>query len=268
MFIDELIRDEFKELGFIKMPLLNSEDILEIQKIYKETSSLCELDKPFYTSIWSDNVTYKENVDKKLKALLMPKLERYLEDFKSVFANFMVKRSGNNSSLPPHQDWSFINEEEADSVTIWIPLIDVDEKNGAMQVCPKSNQLKNYKRPRFQNSPFNSDLNYISENLMKSIPMKKGEALFINSRTIHSSPNNISNTDRIAISIVIIPKKSNIIHYVMAQEENNKAYGLNVEPTFFTKYSCFDYPKLEVNDRLEVLETPPSFKDLLEIVQN
>jgi len=268
MFIDKIIKNKFKELGFIKMPLLNSEDILEIQKIYKETSSLCELDKPFYTSIWSDNVIYKEKVDLKLKALLMPKLERYLKDFKSVFANFMVKRSGNNSSLPPHQDWSFINEEEADSVTIWIPLIDVDEQNGAMQVCPKSNQLKNYIRPRFQNSPFNTELKYISENLMKSIPMKKGEALFINSRTIHSSPNNLSQKDRIALSIVIIPKTSKIIHYIMDKTDDKKAYKLYVETDFFIKYSCFDYPELEVNDRLEVLETPPSFKDLLAIVQN
>lgn len=258
----------FKEYGYFKGSLLSIDELKKLEEIYLETSPMCELNKQFYTTIWSDNIEFKEQVDTKLKELLMPKLERYFKNYKSVFANFMVKKSGDNSSLPPHQDWSFINEKLADSITIWIPLIDVDENNGALQVCPKSNLLKNYIRPRFQNSPFGEHLEYISNNFMKSIPMKKGEALFMNSRTIHSSPNNLSDIDRIAASIVVIPEKSKIIHYVMQKENNENAYRLNVQTNFFTKYSCFDYPNIDSTKQLIKIDSSTKFENLLKVIGN
>ena len=243
MFLKKEDLHLFSEKGYIKLPLLKSQAIQAIQDLYEKTKNESGIScKNFFTTIWSDNQIYKENVGKGLKAILEPALNQYLQNFQSVFANFMIKKAGENSQLQPHQDWSFTDEEKYFSITAWIPLIDVDKKNGALQVLPKSQLLNNHPRARFAHAPFGDKLDYISQNLMKSIPMKAGEVLMINSRTIHASPPNMSNEDRIAVSIVLIPQEAPMKHWVLDKENPDQAYEMNIAANFFTEYSCFDYP--------------------------
>jgi mannose-6-phosphate isomerase class I len=218
MFKQDHFQNYFSDLGYIVVPFIDEEAIEEIRNLYEETQNMAQVDSNFYTSIWSHNIDYKKKVDKELKALLSPFLDAHLNAYKTVFANFMVKKANENSALQPHQDWSFVDEEKYDSVTVWVPLVKVSAENGALEVLPKSNKLNNFKRARFLNSPFNEAIPFISKNLMKSIPLEKGEALFINSRTIHASPSNLSSSDRIAISIVLIPQSAELKHYLLNRE--------------------------------------------------
>lgn len=251
----------FQEEGYLKKMLLTDNDISAIQNLYKATKHLSGIDnKSFYTTIWSDNVAYKEKVGKGLKEIIEPALALHLQDYKSVFANFMVKKAGENSQLHPHQDWSFTDEAQHFSITAWIPLIDVDKKNGALQVLPKSHLLNNYPRARFANAPFADKIEYISHNLMKSVSMKAGEVLMINSRTIHASPPNLSNDERIAVSIVLIPKEAPMKHWVLDKDDSMMAHELEVQPNFFTEFSCFDYPEISKSLRKIKLETHFSVK--------
>jgi hypothetical protein len=232
----------FEAIGYIKLPLFFENEIAKLKEIYSKHENNSNIyNKEFYTSIWSSDELYKKEVDSNLKFELEPILGRVLNDFRSIFANFMVKKPGDNSQLPPHQDWSFVDESEFYSITVWFPLIDVDKENGALEVLPKSHKLNNLIRARFLDSPFNHECDFIKANLMESVPMKAGEVLFVNSRTIHSSPPNLSNKDRIAVSIVVAPTNSTLKHYVL-NKEKDAIIEMNVTPDFFTKYSCFDYP--------------------------
>ena len=110
MFKNLQDEQKFLEYGYVKFSLLEKESIIKLKNLYESTKNEVGIvDKTFYTSIWSDNKSYKEKVDKEIKEILEPILLKYLEGFQSVFANFMVKLAGENSQLPPHQDWSFVN---------------------------------------------------------------------------------------------------------------------------------------------------------------
>jgi len=243
MFKREETEREFEELGYVVLDGINKAIFPQIQNLYGETKGLSGLDSNFYTSIWSDNIAYKEKVDKALKGILSPFLDKHLKDYKMIFSNFMVKKSAYSSSLQPHQDWSFVREPQHESITVWIPLMDVSEENGALEVLPKSNKLENYKRARFMDSPFSAHNQFIEENLMKSIPLQKGEALFVNSRTIHASPDNLSGVERVAVSVVVCPKDAPLVHYLDSGQLGIKE--LEIEADFFIKYSCFDTPTNE-----------------------
>lgn len=233
----------FENHGYVKIPLLSDDNIKDLKEVYDRFKDEAEIkDKEFFTSIWSENKSYREAVDSALRKILLPILNNCLEDFKPVFSNLMIKKSGENSKLQPHQDWTFVDETKFDSITVWIPLENVQKINGALEVLPGSHKLKNYKRARFLNSPFADNIDEIQEKLMKSIEMSSGEALFVNSRTIHSSPPNLSSSTRVAISIVVAPKEANLIHYVLNPENKDEIFLLNISPDFFTKYSCFDIP--------------------------
>jgi hypothetical protein len=242
MFKVDKALGRFKDFGYVVLDFVEPEALEELYKLYKETEPLVELEANFYTSIWSENTAYKNKINNELKSILGPFLDEHLQNYKVAFSNFMVKKSGYSSSLQPHQDWTFVQEPDNYSITVWVPLMDVTEENGALEILPGSNKLDNYVRARFMDSPFSDHNKYIEENLMKSIPLKKGQALLVNSRTIHASPDNLSDFDRIAASIVVYPESASLLHYVMDDAQENLVNQLAIDSSFFVKYSCFERP--------------------------
>jgi ectoine hydroxylase-related dioxygenase (phytanoyl-CoA dioxygenase family) len=228
LFFNSKYQTEFEARGYTLFSLLNKEDIHSLQCLYKEVKEHAGVASTFYTSIWSENKAHRKAVSEGIKGILLPLLQKEMHSIQSVFANFMVKESGEDSSLVPHQDWSFVQEPIYESMTVWIPLIDVDHTNGNLQVLPKSHHdLQNFVRPRFGESPF--DRQDASKKLI-DIPMRAGEALLLNSRLIHASPPNLSNRVRVAVSIVIAPEVAPLKHWFI---KNNMVEELNVDQTFF-----------------------------------
>lgn len=261
MIIDHQKADDLRNLGYVTMPLLSPNDIRMLRTLFDETEHLCEIEKGFYTSIWSMNREYRSRVDNGLKQILMPLLDEVLQPYRPVFANFMVKHPGVNTGLQPHQDWSFVDELKFQSYTAWIPLADVTEENGAIQVFPKSHQLTNFIRPRFSDAPFKEHLGYIETQRMLSLPMNAGDALVLNSRCIHSSPANNSSKTRLAVSVVLVPKNAEVIHHVLDESTPEIAYGLNVDSDFFVSQSCFERPEGYRSGRTVTLHHRPLVLD-------
>ena len=246
MFLKDDITTFFNTQGYAHTSLLTASEVDDLLSLFKQTASFSGVEnKAFFTSIWSENEAYRKAVDGGLKEILEPALGRQIKEFQSIFANFMVKNAGDNSQLQPHQDWSFVDERKFQSMTIWIPLCDVDKSNGALEVYPGSHQINNFIRARFQNCPFQDEMQDIRDNQMLSIAMKAGEALFVNSRTIHASPPNLSAHQRLAVSIVVAPKSANLLHFVLDKNNSSEAFELAITSDFFTQYSCFDYPEIE-----------------------
>lgn len=257
MIIDFQKANDLRNLGYATMPLLSHSEIKLLRTLFDETEHLCGIEKGFYTSIWSKNREYRSLVDSSLKQILTPWLNEILQPYKSVFANFMVKHPGVNTGLQPHQDWSFVDELKLQSFTAWIPLTEVTEENGAIQVFPKSHQLNNLIRPRFSESPFKEHLRYIESNRMLSLPMKAGDVLLLNSRCIHSSPANTSSETRLAVSVVVVPENAEVVHHVLDECSLDIAYELNVDNDFFVAYNCFERPNGYRSGRTVTLNQNP-----------
>lgn len=259
----------FRNEGYVVVPLLSGQDIAELDQLAVQQTPQSEVSLPFYTSIWSDNVLYRESVDAAIKKVLTKALEKYLLDCQPVFANFMVKNPGDNSQLIPHQDWNFVDEAKYDSVTVWCPLVDVNEENGNLQVIPRSHKLNNFIRGRFFDAPFPQMNNELIDSRLKSLPMKAGEALILNSRLIHASPPNRSRSVRIAASVVMAPLEAELVHYVIEDAASKKSYKkLHITPRFFTDYSCYDsLASLESNEKFPYRHREMSSDELWDAVQ-
>jgi ectoine hydroxylase-related dioxygenase (phytanoyl-CoA dioxygenase family) len=70
----------------------------------------------------------------------------------------VVKEKNPVSVVPPHQDWSFTDEDQGFiSATVWTALVDTDMNNGAMGVIVGSHKFFNHHRaspaPEFK-APF------------------------------------------------------------------------------------------------------------------
>jgi len=239
MFIEQSHNTLFEQQGYVVLPLLEQKDISYLESLYIESASDAQVKEPFYTSVWSPNRAYRKFVYEKVSPIMFNQVAKFLLDSEPIFSNFHVKKSGGDSALIPHQDWNFVDETKHQSMTIWCPLTNVDEKNGALQVVSGSHRMNNYVRGRFFDSPFENIRDTVVKAKMTSIPMKTGEAIFFHSRLIHASSPNFSNNTRVAASVVVVPNGTPIVHDVL-DRKSATVKRMKVTPDFFYNYSCYD----------------------------
>jgi ectoine hydroxylase-related dioxygenase (phytanoyl-CoA dioxygenase family) len=238
LFKEEQLNVAFEHDGFVKLPLLNKEEIEDLKNYYATINQEQPDKKGFHVSLDNTNEHYVESVFKKLFAVLEPKLKPYLKDFKCFTASYVVKEPGVNSWVPPHQDWSFVDETKYYSATVWIPLMEVNKQNGALGLIKGSHRVFDIIR----NSPSPESKSALSEHLKTLFPyaelqdMLAGEALIFNNKTVHTSPPNLSSEARIGVGIGITQEEADLLHYYEVPNTNTlEVY--QVEKDFFRKYS-------------------------------
>lgn len=140
--------------------------------------------------------------------------------------------------VPPHQDWSFVDETEFQSYNLWIALTPTKLNNGTLGFLKGShNKLKNIRAtplPIYK-VPFH-DYAFDLLDELKYIELEPGEAFLFNSRIIHASKPNISNDARINIAIEITNKTAQLIHFNL-QPDNKTIHEYFIDNNFFNLYS-------------------------------
>lgn len=95
---------------------------------------------------------------------------------------------------PAHQDWR-TTQGSLDSLVVWVPLIDIDERLGALEIVPESHRLGLLE---YEESDGYHRLTQDSERGLRfvSVEVKKGDALFFSTLLVHRSGNNTSGSIR------------------------------------------------------------------------
>ncbi len=217
IFKNSAHQEQYNRDGFIRYPLLSSQEITDLLTVYKELNSGLEGNK-FYTSHTSGDVAYKTKVDQAIKEVLVPKLCDIFEDYKPVFGFYLVKSQG-SETLDLHLDWQFVDERQHAGFNMWCPLVDVNKENGAIFAIPGSH--KHIKILRGCNTP--NPMWYVDgkvdKNQVQTLPLKAGEALVFDLRLVHGAWPNTLPQQRIAVGMVAIPQEADILHFWTEKEE-------------------------------------------------
>jgi len=91
--------------------------------------------------------------------------------------------------IPAHQDWAS-NLGSTNGVTVWVPLVEITDDLGPLEVSPDSHLLGPLEHET-EGVPVLKDYN----GEFVSLPMKVGEAILFNTMTVHRS--GVNRTDRI-----------------------------------------------------------------------
>jgi ectoine hydroxylase-related dioxygenase (phytanoyl-CoA dioxygenase family) len=110
-----------------------------------------------------------------------------------------------------HQDWHYWQcAEPADMLTAWVALVDVDERNGCMEVVPGSHQWGLLPESDF----FAQDLDGLQRSIEAAsgkdfrtvpLPLKAGAVSFHHCLTIHGSRPNLSDAPRLSLVVHMQP---------------------------------------------------------------
>ncbi len=261
LFLSESIQQRFDKDGFVKIPLLNATEVEELKNYYLSLNHNHIGEYGFHVSLDNSNEAYINGVFEKLFGVLVPKLNPLLNDYKPFTASYVIKEAGLQNIVPPHQDWSFVDETKFCSATVWIPLMDVNKNNGALSLIKGSHHVFN--EPRTSPSPQAKSVlsNYLFDIFpyVEVIDMKAGEALIFNNRTVHASPPNTSGIIRMGVGIGITQKNAQLLHHYQLPNEENTVNVYKVDETFFKTYNNKKLSQLfstnESPNELEILKT-------------
>lgn len=272
LFKDEVLQTSFEKNGFVKIPALNQEDIDALLNLHQELDLKDEKGYGFHVGMDNADKNLVSNMVNKIKEVAMPKVEDALTGAQVFTASFVLKEPNPQGVVPPHQDWSFVEDEKKHcSVTCWIPLQDVNMENGCIGVIKGSNRFFTNVRP----SPSPQVETPLKRHMYTIFPylelqeMKAGEALIFDNRIFHASPPNTTDSTRIAVGLGFTQAEAEIRHYYLKPGTEDTLLKYKIDPGFFLKYDNLGlskmYDKGENIEGYELIEEMPyEWEDLSE----
>ncbi len=255
IFKDQQVQKQFDRDGFVVLPLLNSAEIKTLSEYFYKLHP--ETPAGFYSSTFSDNIEFKKTITDFAEKIYAPKIDSIFHDIKKLGSSFLCKSPGADSKMPVHQDWTVVDESKFYSVTIWVPLVDTDQSNGAIKVLRGSHRFTTTLRSPNMPGEYENVKDEIW-NEMETLPLKAGEAFIFNHALLHASSPNTSSKERLAITYGLIPKESELFlyhkngngkveKYKMPDDMFPRYHNIGEKPTFGEKIEELDYEVKQVN---------------------
>lgn len=232
LFKNEKLQQQFDLNGYVVVPFLEEAQVAALREFFFAKHP--QLPDGFYSSSFNTDETHKQSVNDKIESVLSGHVSSHFHSIKKLGGCFLNKQPGAQSEMPIHQDWTVVDEPNFDSITIWIPLQDVNEKNGAIQVIDGSHRFSSALRSPSLEDPFKNIQAELRKDL-KLLPMKAGEAFIFSQALLHASPPNLSNEPRIAVTYGLIDAAAQLLFY--HKNEEGKVEQYFVEEDFFQRYN-------------------------------
>jgi hypothetical protein len=231
-----LERDGYAVLdGFLTAP-----EITHISEVFRKHDSPTH-HAPFAASVLSDDVEYRTAVDRELKAVIQPKVDRVFNGYRHCFSNFVVKAPQLAGASPAagevmlHQDISFVDESRFQSLGIWAPLVDADVTNGCLFTVPGSQHFNIGPRGVGTPHPYR-DLDPYFRPLLRPEPMKAGSVMIFCQKLFHASPPNRGSAARVVVGGLFVPREAQLYCYYPDPADQSKLERYEVDDLFYTRY--------------------------------
>ncbi len=231
MFFDPEMDKRMVRDGFLVLSFLNREEIDTFRELYKKWHP--EEPKAFYKSYFDPRMEYKLEVENKIKTIFAEKMNTIFRNYNAFGGLFVVKPPSQEGHLPPHQDWSFVDERKDWSINMWCPLEDVNDENGNIVVLKGSHQFNRTIRGVGTPDVYRDHWKLIETN-MESIPMKAGEAIFFFHGLLHGSTLNTTPKSRVSLGLTLTPKNTEHFFHYMSED---KLERFTTDPSFYIHYA-------------------------------
>lgn len=268
------INSAMREAGFATFPFLAPSRIDELGKAieHAETSldrSDVHIPTHFELSAFSNDSDYKKRIYDNVWACLKDDIEAILPNYEPLVINVFDKPpSEAYDPVPIHQNPSFVDEPRHRSVSLWIPLSDVDRENGTVGVLPGSHgRFNRIRAGNMAHEDIFAEVQAELENeLFVPVVMNKGEMLALDDSIIHWSYPNVSDRRRKAVQLIMVPRGVPHIYYYYDEESQDDPMMdlYEVDHRFFFGFNCKARPEtLKLIERVPYHYRPISRAELL-----
>jgi hypothetical protein len=235
---DDEHQRSFERTGYAIVDLLGPDEVAELQRRYDLLEHRHQTTSPwvdgFETTLYDDRPDHRAQVLRDVEDVMGPALERALVDHRIMFANHVVKLPG-SAAVPPHADWTFLDEDRFSSATVWVPLVDtsLELRNGALGVSVGSQDRIDFVRIANVAS-YDRCVDAVAD-LPRSTPaLRAGQAIVMDNRVVHFSAPNETATTRVAVGCVVGPVEAELRHYWL--DADDSLIRFTVDPRFYLGY--------------------------------
>lgn len=214
---DEALNRRLWEDGYAVIPsFLEQAEVEELTSLFRQQNSPIHA-LPFASSIRSEDPSYKSVVSSGIGHAFSPAIGRHLNGYRYCFAGFLVKAPigevpGSEGTVPMHQDIAMVNEARYQGLGIWVPLVDVDERNGCLAVVPGSHRWSRKLRWPGSNFAFRNRTADLAQQAV-TLPLQAGSAVVYCQKLIHTSSPNRSSETRIVAGALAVPEEASLVYY-------------------------------------------------------
>lgn len=236
-FHEEEYSQRLEKDGYATFDLLSDHDVAALTSIFRAHHS--SNPEGFYATTHLDDKEKRKVLSDLAMSILSCRIESHFENIELLGGAFISKAPGEKGILPLHQDWNLVNEKHARSYNLWIPLVNVNEENGAMRILVGSHA----KQETFRGPNVPPVLYPISNEVdphMVSLNMKQGEAVLYDHALWHSSPKNQTDELRLAFVLGVVPKGADLKFY---QQNGDVVEEYASHPNFFFENDRDSGPK-------------------------
>jgi hypothetical protein len=247
---------EFVKNGYVKIPFISEKEVAELKQLFFDTlpesggqitseetgvkdSHFISYDFTFIDK----NPDYKRKVFKIITEYFQPHMERILDDFRPIIANYIRKKS-ETGEVPLHENWAFADETQCTTISIWCPLVDSSVENGTLQVVPGSQ--KRFGQFRGPMVPWELDeiKKEIIDKHLVPLETKAGDCVILDDSIVHYSAINKTEGLRLAIQLICVPSEFPSIHYHLDVQNNpNAIQVLEVPDDFYMEFNPWKKPE-------------------------
>lgn len=240
IFRDAAQQAQFEQDGYIVLDLLSADEVAHLKAYYEQHTPVEKPSYGFHVSLDDNDRAQSMAATEELYRVLTPKVAEIFQDFQVFTASFVIKETNPKGVVPPHQDWTFVDESQYWSGTLWTPLVDVDMDNGCLGVIKGSHKFFDWPRcspsPQFK-TPLGEHMFTIFPYL-QLVPMKAGQTILFDNRTIHGSPPNTSDSPRLAAGIGLTHKDAQLFHhYLLPKVQPETIEVFAIQRDFFLHYN-------------------------------
>ncbi len=249
---DDQRQQELDEQGFVILPLLGADEVQHLRELFVQSTGGVVENTAYgmYIGLEETDLERKRALIQRLLGTILPRANEHFMDCKPHLGSFLVKAPGADSYTYPHQDWTFVDNPEYRSMTVWTALVDIDESNGALGFVPGSHAF--FDKPVGSPSPDFATCTQGHEAMLyeylQFVRLKAGEAVVFDNRTIHGATPNRTEQLRLAVAIGMTPREAQLYHYFLVPQSlrgsSRKLAKLKVSTGFFEENTVASLKKL------------------------
>jgi ectoine hydroxylase-related dioxygenase (phytanoyl-CoA dioxygenase family) len=198
----------------------------------------------------------RERVHRILTDAFAPPAAQLLADYVPVSSSLLTKWPGAEGEKLPHRDLRLVDELRFRAVSVWVPLVDVHERNGALTVLPGSHAVPTGPRsvPRVP-ARHAAAIGELSPSELTATEVSAGDAVVFDMALVHGSLPNLTSEPRPVAAVAFVPRPAPVSFYFCHPDERVEELEV-VDPSVFRRMT-WDAPPPDLRSLGDVPTTDP-----------
>ncbi len=234
---DAVLEQQLETEGYILLRnVISPQQVKQLKKLYESL----HVNKHDTNDMWNSLYNLPKGEGMKasdiIQPLVLPYIESLFKSLKVMMYTYMVKNPVENTFCKLHRDYSSFDEEVFEYRNAWIPLLEVNETNGALLVVPNSHRVFDYCLPMFSEWPYENMLPQLMKKT-KVVHAQPGDLVIYKDRTLHGSEQNRSDATRPVLHFGLLHPDAELNYHHLNRNTNEvEIYPVNVDFYFEKNY--------------------------------